>query len=141
MFQSVIDPATVQAYRETHYCVRGPSPFVLRIGEFSPDLLVAQERHKSECSAFITACNPYSQVLDGPGNSLRQAELVQELAFRGIAFLEGIGQHPSNAWASEESFLVFGISLEAAKALGRRFEQNAIVWSAADAVPQLILLR
>ncbi|WP_336619435.1 DUF3293 domain-containing protein [Ramlibacter sp.] len=113
----------------------------MRIGEFSPDLLVAQERHKSECSAFITACNPYSQVLDGPGNSLRQAELVQELAFRGIAFLEGIGQHPSNAWASEESFLVFGISLEAAKALGRRFEQNAIVWSAADAVPQLILLR
>jgi hypothetical protein len=52
-----------------------------------------------------------------------------------------IGQHPSNAWAGEESFLCFGISLEAAKALGRRFEQNAIVWSAADAIPQLILLR
>ncbi len=82
LFQSVIDPATVQAYRETHYCVRGPSPLVLRIG-----------------------------------------------------------QHPSNSWAGEESFLVFGVSLEAAKALGRRFEQNAIVWSAADAVPQLILLR
>jgi len=34
-----------------------------------------------------------------------------------------------------------GLSLEASKSLGARFEQNAIVWSGADAVPQLILLR
>lgn len=33
------------------------------------------------------------------------------------------------------------ISLEAAKELGARYEQNAIVWAGADAMPQLILLR
>jgi hypothetical protein len=37
--------------------------------------------------------------------------------------------------------LVFGLTLEAAKAMGRTLEQNAIVWSAADAIPRLILLR
>jgi hypothetical protein len=32
------------------------------------------------------------------------------------------------------------LALEAAKTSGTRMEQNAIVWSGADAVPQLILL-
>ena len=41
----------------------------------------------------------------------------------------------------EESFLVYGLTLEAAKALGTRLEQNAFIWSGEDAVPQLILLR
>ena len=34
-----------------------------------------------------------------------------------------------------------GLAQEAAKALGTRLEQNAIVWAGGDAVPQLILLR
>jgi hypothetical protein len=33
------------------------------------------------------------------------------------------------------------LKLEAAKTLGRALRQNAIVWSDADAVPRLILLR
>lgn len=141
MFQSVIDPATVEAYRQTHYCVQGPSPFVLQIGQFSADLVVTHRLHRVDCSAFITACNPYSQILDERANVQRQAELAAELERRGIAFVEGIGQHPTDPHPGEESFLVYGLSLEAAKALGRRFEQNAIVCSDADATPQLILLR
>jgi len=53
----------------------------------------------------------------------------------------GIGKHPSNDWPGEDSFLVFGLNLEAARALGARFEQNGFIWSSADGVPQLILLR
>ena len=41
----------------------------------------------------------------------------------------------------EASYLIFGLTLEAAKMLGMRLEQNAIVWAGVDAVPQLILLR
>ncbi len=141
MFQSVINPATVEAYRQTHFCVRGASSFVLQVGQFSADLVVAHRLHRAQCSAFITACNPYSQAFDEKANALRQAELAGELTHRGIAFSQGVGQHPSNEWPGEESFLAYGLSLEAAKALGRRFEQNAIVWSDADATPQLILLR
>jgi len=36
---------------------------------------------------------------------------------------------------------VYGLTLEAAKTLGSRLEQNAFVCNGADAVPQLILLR
>lgn len=138
---SAIDPATVQAYLETEYRVHGASGFTLRVGQASADLLVAHKRQKVACSAFLTACNPLSEAFDAAANAERQAALAKELARRSLVFLPGIGQHPSNAWPGEESFLVFGLTLEAAKVLGSRFEQNAIVWSGADAVPQLILLR
>ena len=34
-----------------------------------------------------------------------------------------------------------GLNLDTARNFGTRFDQNAVVWNAADAVPQLILLR
>jgi hypothetical protein len=34
-----------------------------------------------------------------------------------------------------------GLTRTAAQQLGRQFEQNAIIWADADAIPELILLR
>lgn len=138
---SAIDPGTLQAYRETEYRVHGQPGFTLRVGSASADLLRAHERHRAACSAFLTACNPFSRPLDVDANAARQAALAEALSGRGLAFLPGVGQHPSNGWPGEDSFLVFGLALEDAKALGERLEQNAIVWSGADAVPRLIVLR
>jgi len=111
------------------------------VWQASADLLSAHKRQKADCSAFLTACNPFSQSVDDATNAARHASLAQELSCRGLVFLPGVGQHPSNQWPGEASFLVFGLTLEAAKVLGARFEQNGFVWSGADAVPQLILLR
>jgi hypothetical protein len=138
---SVIDPRTIQAYLETEYRVHGEPGFTLRVGKASADLLSAHRRQKADGSVFLTACNPFSEPLDGAANAARQAALAKELSSRGLAFQPGIGQHPSNSWPGEDSFLVFGMTLDAAKVLGARFEQNGFVWSGADAVPQLILLR
>ncbi len=138
---SAIAPPTLQAYLETDYCVHGEPGFTLRVGRASAELLAAHKRRRTDCSAFLTACNPFSQPLDAAANAARQAALAKELSGRSLAFLPGVGQHPSNGWPGEDSFLVFGLTLEAAKALGTRLEQNGLVWSGADAVPQLILLR
>jgi hypothetical protein len=138
---SVIDPRTIQAYLETEYRAHGEPGFTLRVGQASADLLSAHKRQKADCSAFLTACNPFSESFDEAANAARQAALAKELSGRSLVFLPGIGQHPSNRWPGEDSFLVFGLTLEAAKVLGARFEQNGFVWSGADAVPQLILLR
>ncbi len=138
---SVIDPRTIRTYLETEYRVHGEPGFTLRVGKASADLLSAHRRQMADCSAFLTACNPFSEPFDEAANAARQAALAKELSSRGLAFLPGIGQHASNSWPGEDSFLVFGMTLEGARALGARFEQNGFVWSGADAVPQLILLR
>ena len=139
--ESAIDPRTVQAYLETEYRVHGEPGLTLRVGQASPDLLSAHKLHKADCSAFLTACNPFSEPFDAAANAARQAALAKELSRRSLIFLPGIGQHPSNKWPGEDSFLVFGLTLEAAKVLGLKFEQNGFVWTGADAIPQLILLR
>lgn len=138
---SVIDPRTIQAYLETEYRAHGEPGFTLRVGQASADLLSAHKRQKADCSAFLTACNPFSQILVDEANAERHAALGREISQRSLASIEGIGQHPSNQWPGEASHLIFGLTLEAAKALGTRLEQNAIVWAGGDAVPQLILLR
>ncbi|MFC7410236.1 DUF3293 domain-containing protein [Hydrogenophaga atypica] len=138
---SVIDPATSRAYLETHYRVHGEPPFALRIGQVSHSLLSLYMHYDVDCAAFLTGCNPFSRKLTEIENQERQKSLAEELTRRSLIFLEGIGQHPSNNWPGEESFLVLGLEHQAAKTLGQRFEQNAIVCCGADGVPQLALLR
>ena len=138
---SVIDSAIIQAYLETNYRVQAVPSFTLHIGTVSSDLLTLYGRHKVDCAAFITAWNPFSQDVSEAENIERQQSLATELTRRSLSFFKGIGQHPSNNWIGEESFLVLGLNLEAAKTMGIHFEQNAIVWCGPDALPQLIVLR
>lgn len=131
----------IQAYRETHYKVLGPERVPLIIDEQSPTLSLLHLHHHVDCSAFLTAANPLSTELTPKENSERQLALADELRLRGLSFVEGVGQHPFNGWGGEPSFLVFGLNLQAAKTLGNKYEQNALVWSGSDSVPKLILLR
>jgi hypothetical protein len=129
------------AYEETEYRVHAEPPFTLRIGQVCPELLQEYKTRKVSCCAFLTACNPFSQALTDEQNAERQQALAKALRSRSLTFLEGLGQHPTNGWKGEASFLVFDLSLEAAKALGRSFEQNAVVWVGPEGNPDLILLR
>ncbi|CAG2138899.1 hypothetical protein LMG31506_02032 [Cupriavidus yeoncheonensis] len=139
--RTAIDDATLRAYRETEYCVHGDAPLILKIDQSSAPLAALHARLRVASSAFITAANPFSQPCDAARNDARQQALADELARLGFAAIPGTGQHPDNGWPGEPSFLVPGISLDAASALGTKHGQNAIVWSGADAVPRLILLR
>ena len=138
---SHIDPSTIQAFLETEYCVHGDATAVLQVGVGCAELADLHQAHAVDCSAFVTACNPFSQVLGDAANAARQEALAHELKHRSLRFIDGVGQHLSNQWPGEASFLVLGLTLEAAKRLGDQFEQNAIIWNGADAVPRLILLR
>ncbi|MEO5349999.1 MAG: DUF3293 domain-containing protein [Magnetococcus sp. YQC-3] len=138
---STIDTETLRAYLETDYRVEGQPAFTLRVGVSSPELAATHRAHHVLSSAFISACNPFSQRLDAASNAIRHAALERQLGQSGLAFLPGVGQHSANQWPGEASFLIFGIALDAATTLGNQWEQNAIIWSGADAKPQLILLR
>lgn len=138
---SVISPETIQAYRETEFRVFSEASLVLKIFEKCEDLMSLYKMHQSETCAFITACNPLGELLSNEQNSDLQKQLEEEIQFRGLVLIAGEGKHPVGDWPGEPSYLVFDLSLEAAKTLGRKFHQNAIVWCGPDAVPQLILLR
>jgi hypothetical protein len=142
---SNLAPALLQAYRETHYRVNSDSsdlePLVLRVGEVLKPLAILHKKFGVDCSAYITACNPWSECLPDAENGKRQENLLHALRTRSLRWLEGIGKHPGNRWPGEPSVLILGLSLAAAKVLAEDFEQNAFVWSGADARPLLVTLR
>ncbi len=138
---SSLDVSLIQAYRETHYRVGGEHGLILIVDERSPELVALHLKHGAACSAFITACNPNGIALSEDVNIKRHADLGVELQRRGLNYLEGIGQHPHNDWPGEQSYIVFGLAMQAANALAIKLEQNAFIWSGEDAVPKLVLLK
>jgi hypothetical protein len=138
---SAIAPETLRAYEQTEYRVQGNVAAVLQVGVRSAPLAHLHQLHQCACSAFITACNPLGQLVDAAVNAQRQAALAAELSRQRYVAIAGIGRHPTGDWPPEPSYLVLGLTRSAAQQLGRRFEQNALVWADADAIPQLILLR
>ena len=74
-------------------------------------------------------------------NERGHAELAHLLQGHGVAAIEGSGSGKDTDWPAEKSWFALGLQLDPAKDIGRRFDQDAIVWVGPDAVPQLILLR
>ena len=138
--QITIDSSLIESYQSANYHVYASEPFTLNIGVASQPLKSLYLSAHIKSAGFITAYNPHSQALSEQENKLRNTKLITEIQQRSLKFIAGVGQCPESEWPGEESVLVLGISLEAAKALGKHYEQNAIVWCDADALPQLIFL-
>ena len=94
-------------------------------------------KHKSAEWAFITAYNPYSRVLTNDENKVRHDEL-KELTKDYITFEgHGVGEDP--AWEPELSLFVIGITRDEASKIGKKFEQNAIVYGKLNTLPELLI--
>lgn len=141
MPHTAIAPSLLTAYRNTLYLVQASPVFTLTVGEISPALHRWMGSHRCACAAFVTACNPQSRVLPDAENAQRHRALECEIRQLGLCYAPGLGQPKSGDWKPEASYLIGGLSLEGATALGRQFEQNALVWCGPDALAQLIVLR
>lgn len=139
--ESAIPEATIKAYLATDYKVMAAEPFVLNIGRASPELALRFKLDRTGSAAFITAWNPSGELTSDSENHAAQQRLLAEIKALGLPYLDGEGRDPSGLWPGEPSFLVFGISLEAAKKLARQFRQNGFVYAGSDATPRLLLLR
>ncbi len=134
-----LDAATLQAYRETDYCVFAEKGIVtLRVAEYSKTLSDLHAHAGANCSVFITACNPFGEVSSSAANRAAMDRLIDRLDQRGISWRRGEGPGPDSAWVPEPSLLAFGVSTDDAQRLCVEFGQNAVVVAGADAVPQLI---
>jgi hypothetical protein len=114
-------PELLRAFLRTDYRVDGPlGEIVIRIGEFCPHI-------PAEKWAYLTACNPRSERLSDEENRRRTAELEAKLRDQGFAFWPGESIAWDGSWPAEPSYLVLGISRDAARRLGQQLGQWAIV--------------
>ena len=142
MSKTDIDPGKLAAYRATHYRVAaGGKQFTLLIEVPSRELLGLYELTKTDSALFITAFNPFGTLQSRDANLSAHARLGEHLRALTHLTYEGCGGGPSGDWPEESSYLVLGINKPTAELLGRRMQQDAVVWAGADGVPQLLLLR
>ena len=136
-----IDPALLQAYRETDYVVHAGPDFVLHIDQPSAALAAYCQRRAINAGCVMTACNPYSKPLSDTENQARQQRLEQDLQQAGWQWVRAVGSHPKNAWSPEVGCFVEGMGEAAAGEWGQAYQQNAVVWCGADATPRLLCAR
>ncbi len=139
MASSQLDADLIRAYRAAVY--RIDEAFDLTIDDYSEALDAWQRRYDLESSALITACNPAGQRCSSAFNAKANRELENLIVKAGHPYCSTLARDPQNQWPPEAGFLIGGIACADAEALAQAFDQNAWVWSAADAVPRLRLLR
>jgi len=141
-----IHPDKVRAYLATSYRLgHTAQDIVLTIGQRSDRLAALFASSDVDCGAFLTAYNPRGTQQSDAANDLAHAQLAAQLHGLGqgmdLQAIEGSGSEEGTDWPAEKSYFALGLDLETSKAIGTHFDQDAIVWVGADAVPQLILLR
>lgn len=129
------------AYQRAEYVVdSGGCEFILNVNKPSSQLESLHRRHGVECSAVITACNPFGHAVDAVSNRQANEALKRDLAATGCAIFPCTGRDPVSDW-NEPGFLVLGLACDKARPLGTHYNQNAILCCGRDAIPQLVLLR
>jgi hypothetical protein len=139
--ESQISQALIQAYLGTAYSAQtAVGGITLKIGVRSDEIVMLLASSGADCAAFITAENPFSEPQTPAANAERQRRLGNELTALGLTYFPGKGQGEDPSWPAEASFLVLGMGRAVASDVGRKYGQNAVVWIAADGVPELVLL-
>ena len=126
-----------EAYLNTHYKVFLDDGKIvsLEIGKKSSELF----KHITTLKywAFITAWNPYPEVLSVEINRKRNTELENILKENNYEFTQGIGVAKDESW-QEESLLVQNISKEKAHEIAKKFNQLAFVYGEINNVAELL---
>jgi len=131
-----LTPDLIESYERALYALE--SGMVLRVGVGDSGLERLLEHHGAAAAAFVTAANPRGEVQEPALNEAAMAALRSSLA---LPWLPGEGRDPEGRWRPEPSVLVLGMTRVDAEALGRRLEQNAIVFVEKGRAPELVLLR
>ncbi len=125
-----IDEQLKVAYRAAAYFVaasEGCQEFVIRCEERSAAVDRLLERHGLRDWAFVTACNPRSQILPAAENAGRMDRLRAAIRDLGHPCLPGSGEDSGGQWPAEPSLLVLGIAETDAIQLAAEYDQHAIL--------------
>ena len=128
------DEQLAAAYAAADYRVNA---FTLHIGRPHPAFdawLLQQGRTRY---TLLTAFYPKSKVLTAEENRVRHETLVQLLRFRQYAYVDAVSTDPGGHWPDEEGVCLFDLPEGEARALGRIYEQHALVEGSTGGTPLL----
>jgi len=133
-------PDQYEAYRVTDYVVFCSPSVVLRIDQSNAELDALLVREGKQSAAFISAWNPYSEPKSHEQNDLAHRALMDDLKQCGYTLIEGEGRARVGNWPAEQSVLAIGIDRAVSEEVGRRFQQNAIVFHELGKPSELLAL-
>jgi hypothetical protein len=127
----------IEAYKNTKYIVFDLNLTIV-LDKSNLEINELLVKHNTKEWAFITAYNPYSRALTNEENRIRHNKLI-EMTKNYVTFEgHGVGEDPT--WEPELSLFIIGISKVEASKVGKKFEQNAIVYGKLNNSPELIIL-
>ena len=135
-----LDPKLRAAYEAADYVVFGEPELVFRIGRPNADLDALLEADGALGAAYVTAANPRGLQTGAADNLAAVEALLEDLSAFSCSCYPGEGRDPEDLWTPEPSVLVVGIERSSAEELGRRLEQNAIVFVEKGQAPELVVL-
>lgn len=135
-----IDPRLIAAYERAIYAVFASPGVEFRVGEASDIVDAMMAMSHVSCAAFVSSAN--TRGVATPENERRLADYLLRSQLDGLKYrvFQGEGRDPEGKWNAEPSVLIMGIPRAEAEALGRRLEQNAIVFIEKGRAPELVVL-
>ena len=129
----------IAAYNNAHYTTN--SGIILLIGKSNAELDTFMRTNGYEEAIYITAWNPFSQVLTVSENTSRNQELLKDVAKEALPFHieKGVGKDSSGDWPGEESFLLLGFGKDFGHQLALKYEQNAFVYYPINGLAELVI--
>jgi nitrile hydratase accessory protein len=134
-----LPPATLDAYHAAIYRIDAQPGIDMKIGVANAEAASLLAQHDVASAVFVTAFNPFGQVLAPEENAARQRKLIERVGHMGLRALPGEGIDPKNIWLAEASLLVLGATHATADALMTEFGQNAVVHIDRAGLPRLLL--
>lgn len=142
MNSTQVSAELIEAYRGAEYRIgTGGRAFSIWVGARSTPLASLLELSGVDGGGFITAANPRSMLWHPGANCAAHEQLRAALTPLAMRLIEAEGLDPAGDWPPEPGFLALGLSRPELILIGREFGQNAVVWTGAEAVPELVLLR
>jgi Protein of unknown function (DUF3293) len=133
----MISKELLAGYQATCYTILNPK-IDIYLGKENEALQSFLKDQNFDSWCFITAWNPFSNALTLPENKALNAKLEADLI--NYVVFPAEGKDTLGDWPPEISFFVANITEEDAVALGKKYQQNAIVYGRNNETARLITL-
>jgi hypothetical protein len=138
-YKSEVSEDMINSYLETNFQISSDEDFIVKLGYFSSMLSDLHKQHGCDTSAIITAWNPHSEPLPEDENHHKN-EALKKIVMDQYVIVTAAGVDPKGERSYNQFFLLLGISRYDAMQIGKKFQQNSIVFNE-SAIPELIMLK